>query len=116
MRDTGGERWPTLTGQRTLDSAPRGYRGAVALYLDGVAIHAAPLRHSPMAIHELAALVAEQGHRDDALHLFEIASLDAARFPDLQAAVHRDGGRGRALSRPSCLRRGSVGSVTNSIL
>ena len=66
------------------------YRRAIAMLRGGVVIQPSPQRDLTAFLTELAALVEEAGHHEDALQLFEIASLDSARYPDLQAAVHRD--------------------------
>ena len=72
------------------------YGGAIDLFNDGV--KTAP-RETPIGVeqnHELAMLVAEAGHREDALRLFEMALLVArecqpvSHCPILQAAIHRD--------------------------
>lgn len=74
---------------RTEEARAR-YRVAISMVRDGVEVSPSPQRNMAEAVIELAALVAKAGHHEDALQLFEIAALDAARYPDLQAQVHRD--------------------------
>jgi serine/threonine protein kinase/tetratricopeptide (TPR) repeat protein len=66
------------------------YTKAVDSYRQGVSVRAVVSEWEAKSHAELAALVADSGSPEDALPLFEIASLSAERHPLLRAGVHRD--------------------------